>query len=168
MFSRRALGDQLNAIRPETFAGQPEWVTWHFLNQALAEDAATDVCRSELWNVSALGWQASLSQVASIQPVGSDNAREQALARWRKVGAWVDQEIANLKEGQRLGYSATQASVKVTIGQLDGVVDMSAKDSGSDGTCGARQDSGIRCGVGQGNRGHRAAGAEALSELPAR
>ncbi len=126
----RALGDQLNAIRPETFAGQPEWVTWHFINQALAEDAATDVCRSELWSVSALGWQAGLSQVASIQPVGSDNAREQALARWRKVGAWVDQEIANLKEGQRLGYSATQASVKVTIGQLDGVVDMSAKDSG--------------------------------------
>ncbi len=115
----KGLGAELERIEPDAFADQPEWVTWQFLRQAVREDADTAICRDELWSVSAFGWQAGLSQLASIQPVGSDEARAQALARWRKAGMWVDQEIANLKEGQRLGYSATQATVKATLGQLD-------------------------------------------------
>ena len=126
----KGLNAELQAIKPETFAGQPEWVTWQFLNQTLKQDAETEICHNELWNVSAFGWQASLSQVATMQPVGSDAARAQALARWRRAGPWIDQEIANLKEGQRLGYSASQATVKVTAGQLDGVVDGTAEKSG--------------------------------------
>lgn len=115
----KGMAADLAHIKPDAFTDQPEWVTWQFLNQALRDDAETAVCRRELWSVSAFGWQASLSQVASIQPVGTVAARAQALTRWRKVGSWVDQEIANLKEGQRLGYSATQATVKATVGQLD-------------------------------------------------
>jgi uncharacterized protein (DUF885 family) len=110
---------EVDSIKPDAFADQPEWVTWQFLKQALREDAETAVCREELWSVSAFGWQATLSQVATIQPLGTDEARAQALTRWRKTGGWVDQEIANLKEGQRLGYSATQATVQATLGQLD-------------------------------------------------
>jgi uncharacterized protein (DUF885 family) len=113
------IGAELARIDPEKFANEPEWVTWQFVQQAVREDAETAICREELWSVSAFGWQATLSQVAGIQPVGSDEARAQALTRWRKTGTWVDQEIANLKEGQRLGYSATQATVKATLGQLD-------------------------------------------------
>ena len=115
----RGMTAELESIKADAFADQPEWVTWQFLQQALREDAETEVCREELWSVSAFGWQAGLSQVASIQPVGTEEARAQALTRWRKTGAWIDQEIANLKEGQRLGYSATQATVKATLGQLD-------------------------------------------------
>jgi uncharacterized protein (DUF885 family) len=124
------LDAELHQIKPETLVGQPEWVTWHFLNQALKQDAQTLVCRNELWSVSPLGWQTVLSQLASIQPVGNGEARDQALARWRKLPGWIDQEIANLKEGQRLGYSASRASVQATIGQLDGLVNGKAKDSG--------------------------------------
>jgi uncharacterized protein (DUF885 family) len=115
----KGMGTELARISPDNFPEQPEWVTWQFLKQAIKEDADTTICRRELWSVSAFGWQAGLSQLASIQPVGSAEARAQALTRWRKLGSWVDQEIANLKEGQRLGYSATQATVKATIGQLD-------------------------------------------------
>lgn len=118
----KGMSGELNAIKPDAFADNPEWVTWHFLDQTLREDAATAVCRRELWNVSAFGWQAGLSQIVSIQPVGTDEARAQALTRWRKVGSWIDQEIANLKEGQRLGFSATQASVQATVGQLDSLL----------------------------------------------
>ena len=128
-FEKR-LDTELQRIQPDALAGQPEWVTWHFLNQALKQDAETLVCRSELWSVSPLGWQAALSQVATIQPVGSAEARSQALARWHKLPAWIDQEIANLKEGQRLGYSATRATVQSTIGQLDGLVNGPVKQSG--------------------------------------
>jgi uncharacterized protein (DUF885 family) len=79
----------------------------------------TSICRNELWSVSPLGWQAGLPQVAGIQPVGTDEARAQALTRWRGVGAFVDREIANLREGQRLGYSASEDAVRSTLSQLD-------------------------------------------------
>jgi uncharacterized protein (DUF885 family) len=128
-FEKR-LDAELQQVHADPLAGQPEWVTWHFLNQALKQDAATLVCRNELWDVSPLGWQAGLSQVAGLQPVGSDAARAQALSRWQKVPAWIDQEIANLKEGQRQGYSATRASVQATLGQVSALVDGPVKNSG--------------------------------------
>jgi uncharacterized protein (DUF885 family) len=126
----KQLDAQLHQIQPDPLVGQPEWVTWHFLNQALQQDAETLVCRNELWGVSPLGWQTALSQLATTQPVGTQAARTQALARWQKIPGWIDQEIANLKEGQRLGYSATQASVRATIDQMKGLVDGAVKDSG--------------------------------------
>lgn len=110
---------ELATIKPEAFATEPEWVTWQFLDHAFKQDRSTTLCRNELWSVSALGWQSSLSQIASVQPVGTDEARAQALARWRQFGPWIDREIANLKEGQRLGYSATEAATRSTLSQLD-------------------------------------------------
>jgi uncharacterized protein (DUF885 family) len=124
------LGNELRQIQPGGLAGQPEWVTWHFLNQALKQDAETVVCRNELWNVAPLGWQTSLSQLAGIQLVGTADARAQALGRWQKIAPWIDQEIANLKEGQRLGFSASRATVEATVDQLNGVVDVPASKSG--------------------------------------
>ena len=96
----KEMSGELAAIKPDDFAGEPEWVTWQFLDQAFRQNLSTAICRNELWGVSALGWQAGLSQVASIQPVGTDEARAQALSRWRDLGPWVDREIANLLRNQ--------------------------------------------------------------------
>ncbi len=115
----KSMATELATIEPEAFVVEPEWVTWQFLDHAFRQDAATAVCRNELWSVSALGWQAALSQIAGIQPVGTDEARAQALSRWGDYGPWIDREIANLKEGQRLGHSATQAAVRSTLSQLE-------------------------------------------------
>jgi uncharacterized protein (DUF885 family) len=131
---------ELEGIRPDAFADRPEWVTWQFLRHVFREDAATRVCRDELWSVSAFGWQAGLAQVAAIQPVDTDETRAQALARWRKVGAWIDQEIENLQEGQRRGYSATQASVKATVEQLDGLFAAAPEKSAFMQTAGRARD----------------------------
>ena len=113
------LSAELATIKPEAFAAEPEWVTWQFLSQAVRQNLSTKVCRGELWSVSAIGWQASLPQIADMQPVGTDDARAQALSRWRDFAPWIDREIANLKEGQRLGYSATEAAATSTLSQLD-------------------------------------------------
>src|SRR5277367_3611362 len=32
------LDTELHKVQPDALAGQPEWVTWHFLNQALKQD----------------------------------------------------------------------------------------------------------------------------------
>ena len=126
----KEMSGELVAIEPDAFAGEPEWVTWQYLNQAFRQNLSTAICRNELWGVSALGWQAGLSQVASIQPVGTDEARAQALSRWRDTGPWIDREIANLKEGQRLGYVATEAATQSTVGQLDQMLAQTPEQAG--------------------------------------
>ena len=113
------MAGELAEIRPDGFTGAPEWVTWQFLDHAFKQASLTKPCRGELWSVSALGWQSALPQIAGIQPVGTDEARTQALLRWRAFGPWIDQEIANLREGKRLGYLATEAATRSTLGQLD-------------------------------------------------
>ena len=125
----QGMAAELVAIKPDAFADQPEWVTWHFLDHAFKQDKATTACRNELWGVSALGWQAGISQVAGIQPVGTDEERAQALSRWRDFGPWIDREIANLKEGQRLGYSASEAATQSTLRQLDELLAQKPGDS---------------------------------------
>lgn len=125
----KELSGELGAIDPNAFANDPEWVTWQFLNFAVRQNLATKVCRGELWGVSALGWQSSLSQIASMQPVGSDTARREALTRWRALGPWVDQEIANLQEGLKLGYLASAAATGSTIAQLDSLLAQAPAES---------------------------------------
>ena len=61
-----------------------------------------------------------MAQLAALQPVGSDSARDAAVARWRQLPRYVRTEIANLREGLRLGYTAPASVVQAVIGQLDG------------------------------------------------
>ena len=116
----KGMAAELAAIKPEAFASRTGMGDLAVPRpRRSSRTRRRRVCRNELWSVSAIGWQAALPQIAGIQPVGTDEARAQALSRWRDFGPWIDREIANLKEGQRLGYSATEAAAKSTLGQLD-------------------------------------------------
>ncbi len=78
-------------------------------------------CRDELWTVSPTsnGWSMRFATYAELQPVGTDALRAQALTRFGKMGAYVDDQIANLREGLKQGYSAYDGSVRAVMGQLD-------------------------------------------------
>ena len=162
----KGMAAELAAIKPEAFAAEPEWVTWQFLDHAFKQDAATTVCRNELWTVSPIGWQAALSQIASVQPVDTDEARAQALSRWRDFGPWFDREIANLKEGQRLGYSATEAAAQLDAEPARPDARAEAGRVAPDGSGDPRQDARVRRRVEAGHRGNRVAGDHALSRFP--
>jgi uncharacterized protein (DUF885 family) len=69
------------------------------------------------------GWQVGFTQLAAIQPVGTEALRAQALSRWRLVPRYIDNEIANLREGIRQGYTAPKRTVELVIGQLDSVLE---------------------------------------------
>ena len=161
----KGMSAELATIEPDAFATEPEWVTWQFLDHAFRQDRATTTCRNELWSVSALGWQASLSQVASIQPVGTDETRAQALARWRNFGPWIDREIANLREGQRLGYSATEAAARSTLSQLDQMLAQKPGDSPLMDPATRDEDARLRHRVETGHRGNDLARGDALSRF---
>lgn len=117
------LAGQLAPLALADFEGRPEWVTLGFLQEAVASSRQARVCRYELWPVNQLsGWQAFFSQLADTQPVGSEAARKDALARWSRVPRYLDTEITNLREGVRLGYTAPKGNVRLVVEQLDGLI----------------------------------------------
>ena len=121
---------QMGAIDIDALRGSAEWITAVLLEQKLEADRRTRVCRQELWNISQMGgWHSLYSQVATLQPVGTAEERQQALARWSKFEAFVDQEIENLKRGIEQGYSAPKAVVGRVIDQLDGLLGLAPADS---------------------------------------
>jgi uncharacterized protein (DUF885 family) len=111
----------VDAIDPSLLAGTPQEVTFAVLRDALDSDFATRICRFELWGVASYvnGWQAQYTDLALIQPVGTDTLRVQALSRAREVPRFIDNEIDNLREGLRLGYSSPKVIVRNVISQLD-------------------------------------------------
>lgn len=116
--------ERVQAIDPTPLEGRPEWALYAVMREQLEADQALRVCRLELWGVASYvnGWQARFTDIALVQPVGSDSLRAQALARARAIPAWLDQEIANLREGQRLGYSSPKVIARNVIRQVDDLV----------------------------------------------
>jgi uncharacterized protein (DUF885 family) len=122
----------LDAIDPATLrAGSPEAITHAFLGEYVRNAVVFRTCRSELWNVSPTwtGWQSQLSSLANAQPVGTPAQNAAALQRFAQLPRFLDQEIANLREGLRLGYSAPRVNVRAVIRQMDALLSAPVAES---------------------------------------
>lgn len=116
-----AFAQRVLAIDPEPLRGRPEFITLGFMREAAVSGRQGRVCRNELWSGvnQMFGWHTGLARMAEIQPVGTDDLRQQALTRWRALPATIDTEIANLREGLRQGYSAPRVNVRRVIEAMD-------------------------------------------------
>ncbi|HEX7113554.1 MAG TPA: DUF885 domain-containing protein [Steroidobacter sp.] len=115
---------ELKDIPSEKLRGRPEWIILGFLEEAIESSRGLRVCRYDLWPVNQMGgWQALMTQVAAVQPVGSDKARQEALARFGQLPRYLSTEIDALREGLRQGYSTPKRNVELVIGQLDQLLD---------------------------------------------
>ena len=112
-------------------ATSPDRVLHDVLQDALERTVASRVCRSDLWRVASYvnGWQASLTDLARVQPVGTDTRRAQALRRARAIARYIDNEIGLLKRGIEGGYSSPKIIVREVISQIDAI--LAAKPSES-------------------------------------
>jgi len=121
---------QLKGIDVGQLTGTTEWITYSILLQELQSSVDQRICRWELWNVSQMsGWHLSYTQIAQLQPVGTPELREQSLVRWAKFATYVEQEIVNLEEGLREGYSAPKTVVRRVIDQVDGLLALGVEQS---------------------------------------
>ena len=101
----------LNAIGSPEDVGSRDWVTYGILHENLASLVATHICRDELWQASATtAWYRGLPFLFEIQPVDTPDLQQQALARLGEVAGFIDTEIANLRQGIELGYSAPRVT----------------------------------------------------------
>jgi len=111
--------DELRAIDPRTIESPSMRAAFAILREQLEASAASRVCRHELWAVSQMtGWHVEHGYLLTIQPTGTDQARAEALARWGSLPAYVDTDIANLREGMKLGYTAPRHIVRIVIDQV--------------------------------------------------
>jgi uncharacterized protein (DUF885 family) len=110
---------QAKTIDPTAIENPRLRATYAIVREALDASIGSRICRSELWNVSEMtGWHTALGYVVTIQPVGTDQARSQALARFAALPAYIDTEIANAREGLKRGYSAPQGNVRIVIDEI--------------------------------------------------
>jgi len=121
---------EVSAIPGDDLVGKPEWITRALVEQQLRSSVARRVCKEELWNISQMGgWHSGYSQIAMLQPVDTAERREQALVRWSKFPAFVDQEIANLKSGVEQGYTVPKSVTGRVIAQIDGLLALTTESS---------------------------------------
>jgi uncharacterized protein (DUF885 family) len=110
---------ELRAIDRTALASEEARVA-HDLASAWSENqVALGACRPELWRVSQMGgWQVSFADMAAAQPVGTPELRAQALARYARVPAYADAQIAALRAGLAEGWSAPRIVVDHVVRQL--------------------------------------------------
>jgi uncharacterized protein (DUF885 family) len=122
---------EVQAVDPATVQGSALKATLAILRETLEGAIAARVCRTELWTVSQFvnGWQVQDGYLITIQPVGTDEARQDALARWSTLPAYIDKEIANLREGLKAGYSAPKGNVRLVIDQMNTLIGTPLADS---------------------------------------
>lgn len=110
---------ELTAIDRASIAAAPLRATYAIMRHALDGAVAKRVCRDELWPANQMtGWQVGLGYLVTIQPVGSEEARADALARWGALPKVIDTEIENLREGLREGYSSPKLVVRIVLDQV--------------------------------------------------
>lgn len=121
----------LKAINVKDIEGLPEENTYKFLQHLLESSIGYRVCRMELWNVSPTytGWQADLPVAAGMQNTETPADQQNAIARWSQVSQYLDDEISNLKEGMRLGYTAPKGNVQSVINQVNAMLAAPIDDS---------------------------------------
>jgi uncharacterized protein (DUF885 family) len=110
----------LASIDRSALGTTPAGLAHDIADETLAARKQARVCRFQLWSVRQMGgFQVQFADLAQSQPVGTPDLRAQALVRFAKVPLYVTTQIANLREGLRLGYAQYEGNVKQVIEQLD-------------------------------------------------
>ena len=110
---------ELNAIGEPADIGSRDWVTWGILHEELSASQAARICRKELWETSSTtAWYTGMPFIFDIQPLETDELKQQALSRLGEVDRFIDTEIVNLQKGLELGYSSPRLTVEVVPEQV--------------------------------------------------
>ena len=115
---------QLRAVDSRSLGTGADRVLHGVLLDQVERDVGVRVCRLELWGVASYvnGWQASLTDLARVQPAGTDELRALALQRARAIPRYIDNEVVLLQQGLRAGYSSPKVIVREVISQLDSLL----------------------------------------------
>jgi len=111
--------DELGALGMPVEVGSRDWVTYGILFETLAASIDARLCRNELWSASSTtSWHTWVPALFELQPVDSPDLQRQALDRLGALPGFIDTEIANLRQGLALGYSAPRITVAPAVQEV--------------------------------------------------
>ena len=121
----------LNDIDVAALEGTPEATTYVFTLDRLQAIVDRRICNMPGWNISPTwtGWQYSVISTLAIQPVGTSEEKNAALARATDIERLVKTELENLRAGLDRGYSAPTSNVAAVIEQLTSLIDTETGES---------------------------------------
>jgi len=95
-------------------------VTLSLLLREIDSDLAVLGCALDDWMVDARdGVQVQMLRLQELQPVRTAAEGWRLVARWEKIGRYIDQETSNLRRGLAAGKVATAEETRRVLGQLD-------------------------------------------------
>ena len=111
----------LGGIDRKSLAHPSDQLLYDNLKESVDASTGARFCRTHLWTVSSpfSGWHVAASNVARVQTVGSESARERALTVFRDLPRVMTNERAMLQRGLDSGYTASQAVVAAVVRQYD-------------------------------------------------
>lgn len=124
-----ALWTTLQSVKPDALdaAGQSSYA---LMIDGLEAARGLRVCNQHYWTISHMtGWPVQFQRLANTQATGSAAARADALARWQGMPAYIDADIANLREGLAKGYAVPRSVVTRVIGQVDKLLALTPEQS---------------------------------------
>lgn len=114
---------ELNTIGAPTEVGSRDWVTYGIMHEDLEGSVEARVCNGHLWRASTTtAWYRNLPFVFEVQPVETEDERQQTLDRLRAVATYIDTEISNLRLGIELGYSAPRLTAEDVPQQVSALI----------------------------------------------
>ena len=115
---------ELDAVGNPADIGSRDWVTWGILHEELEASVGTRICRRELWSASTTtSWHTGLPFLFDMQPLEDEEAQAAALTRLGLVAGYIDTEVAKLRRGLELGYSAPRVTVEAVPGEVRTLLD---------------------------------------------
>lgn len=116
----------LKAIKPQALQNTKERIFYLKFREFVEANKGVRICRDELWRMdpAIAGAHLLIDHLVGFQPVNTIEDRQQALQRWRSIEDYYQQEIVNLKEGLRLGYTAPKRVVQRVVQQINHIVEI--------------------------------------------
>jgi len=116
---------QLKSIKAADLDTQQAEVFYAQFIESLESSIEQRICKSELWNISHMfGPHSTLNFLINVQPVETEQNKQDALARWGQVALYYDQEIENLNRGLGQGYSVPKRVVKRLLQQINNLISL--------------------------------------------
>jgi uncharacterized protein (DUF885 family) len=103
--------------------GAEDRLTLAALRLQIRNDQDALACNFEEWNVDPLGGpQSELLNMADVQTVTTVEHGKAMVARWHKMGPYIDAVIANLRRGLAANRVATRDAAAKVVAQLDEIL----------------------------------------------
>lgn len=121
---------ELAKVDGAALRGTPAATTYAVLRESLEASRGLRVCHQERWSLSHMGgWQLGFAEVADNQPIDTPEARAEAIKRWSSLPAYIDNDIANLRQGLATGYAVPKSVLARVLKQFDGMIAAKTEDS---------------------------------------